>query len=159
MARHTMTTVIDGQKYEIGQFPGHKAMPLFVKVSRKIAPMVGGLRALSGDDGKTLTREQILESDLGELVEVLLPCLIEVLESLDDGQMMPILEQILSMVRYQGPEMDAEELGAPGAVNVDLHYTGYPLHMIKVVIATLRHNYTDFLGAIPFQSMGLVGLK
>lgn len=157
MARQIKQTVIDDQKYEIGQYMGHKAMPLFFKVSKRIAPIIGAMKALSGDEGETLSQEDILDSDISKLVDTILPYLMDVLENLDDPSTMDIICEILTVVKYQGHASGNTEAdyqwSTPGPILIEKHFTGEPMHMMKVVVETLRHNYKDFLGGIPFQKL------
>lgn len=126
--RETKREEIDGTIYELGHLSPGEA----IKVLTRITKIIG--KSIDKDSLGDATN--IIGSDASGIIGKLV-------EQLDEELTLTTIKQLLSQVRI----CEGEKTILVSNV-FEVHFAGRIYHMLKVVTASFKHNYSDFLAGL-----------
>ena len=133
---HNMKTVqIDDISYEFLRYPTSTALEVLFLVTKLLGPGLSSvLSGLNTEELKSegLSSEAIGDLDLGSALEKVLS------QGIDSEEVVSVLKKIISTYVYADNRK----------IEFESYFSGRLLHMSKVVLESLKHNYSDFLGEI-----------
>jgi hypothetical protein len=129
--RQEVKQIIDEEEYTFYQMNPEDSLKLLTKLAKMLGISIG--KALSGSPGDSLESALDTNLDVGKLIG-------GIAERLDEDEVMIIVKMSLSQVMHSGKG----ELSKPTVFNEV--FKGKIAHMLKVVTAALKVEYSDFFG-------------
>lgn len=148
----TREVFIDNRKVSVTQLPGRRAQRLLTRLLKMLSPSLGMLVAnvnegtskkKSKKNTKSVTQQaldtEVKAEDIGRALQNLSTVL-------DPDDMINLHFEILASTRIQESKDSSNMLEVNNDENYDLLFGGCGLFLYKVIVFTLKVNYSDFFG-------------
>jgi hypothetical protein len=140
--RKTSQQLIDGKKYEVGHWSLDKQLEIMVKLIKlfgePVAMMIMGALQSKGSLKEALNAELSLKMS-SEAIRALM-------SRLSEGEVKSLLREVTEGILCDGKQ-----------VSYDVHFMGQIMHLLKVALFCIRHQYQDFLDVLPDLAKSSLG--
>jgi hypothetical protein len=137
----TVTRSIGGTSYRVTQFGVGQGLPLLVKLAKLLGPSLAA--SLKGLGGKSLKQGQdVLDLPVGVLGDAVL----ELAERLQEETVVALVHQLAESTQVSKGSDRGGEKWVPLTDELELHWAGNYLNMLKWLAFGLEVNYASFFG-------------
>lgn len=128
---------IDGEKYQVGDWPVDKATGMLTKLVKLLGEPIAMVLLGAIKDQKE--GESLMDMDVEKLKGDVIASAFKGLASrLDEREVQQMFREFTTDILHSGKKVD-----------YDAHFMGRIGHLFRVSVFVLRHQYSDFLGGNP----------